>query len=498
VLAGTRPVIPGCFYTGEHAGKFARYIDIVQKAWDQDPSSRPPIQWIAAELEDILFSGTCADVMKATDATLLGEEYNRHLLAQCRARSVAGDDASILSGAAAAAAGMGLAADGTRRSSYSWMTNGSLSGPPVRYPGGGAAGSGASMSGASTSAVAAAGGGAGAGGYPAPRVGGASMSGNSGSAGVNMTSLALEGGSQGSASIHSAAPPIQEESYAQRVLDNLRAEDDGAALLAMELSGACTVLVLPVPPHEIVYATRAWCLMSGCLLEDIVGTPLHSNAIFSRSAFVKVRGDPTRPGATGLSSELFDAPDRSTPSSFCSDLCGAAAALMGGGGGEDGNNPENSIAALENARATSLFFKSLNSRYLHRARSSHAIINVADFSCRTYNLMHASRKTTGVSLRQRLTAAVVSGAASTKGSGGKGNEGDSSGGGGGGGIGFFSSKKSAGSDAAGTNVVVNSTFSVHAFPVYQRTPVNYAPASAPSKQHQSNGKMKSGFFNSFR
>jgi serine/threonine protein kinase len=252
-------------------------------------------------------------------------------------------------------------------------------------------------------------------------------------------------------------------SPAQQVLENLRCEDGGAALQALEGSGGCYVIVMPLPPHEVVWATHSWCLMSGCDVSDIVGKPLSSLPIFDSSSFVRIKSGSQRKGT--LAAEL------EAPRHTLADVWTACMAVLFGAS-------HASAAAAENARATSLFFKSLNSRYLHRARSVHAVVSVLDFSSRAWN-MSASQRTVHT-LSRRLVSAVTGRPA--RGSMLSADSGATAPG-------------MAGSTAIDHSAqVICSAFSVRAYPVYQRTVVSSpVPISAPNGNTRM-AKAKSGFF----
>jgi serine/threonine protein kinase len=415
VLAGTRPMIPACFITGDNAAMFARYVDIMQCAWEHDPQQRPSIVEILVELEEMWHTST-QHLISTTDATLTADEaYLKHLSAQsARTGSVAGDDplnvASLIPMQSAAPAPgpderPSHAVDlSMSRASASWWQN-SFASPKL--------GSGMSSHGATS----------------AP--------------------FSVPGGPNSGASL------------AHQVLDNLRAEDDGAALHALESSGACYVLVLPVPPHEVVWATHSWCLMSGCDVADIVGKPLHTMPIFDSSSFVRIKSGSQRKGS--LAAELEG------PRSPFTELFNACAATIFG-------TDHSASVTAENATATSLFFKSLHSRYLHRARACHAIINVLDFSSRTWNIS-ASQRTVNTFSRRFVNAVTGrSGKAPA-------HSADSGATGPGG----------AGSALIDTQApVICSTFSVHAFPVYQRT-LSSSPITVPSGAKAP--RNKSAYFN---
>ena len=259
----------------------------------------------------------------------------------------------------------------------------------------------------------------------------------------------------------SYAGGINSLSLAHRVLQNLRAEDDGAALHPLEYSGACHVLVLPVPPHEVVWATKAWCNMSGCELDDIVGRPLHSLPIFEPSAFVKLKSGSQRKGS--LAAEL------EAPRSRCADLANAVSSIF------CGDNTSSEVN--ENANATSLFFKSINGRYLHRARSCHAILNVLDASCRSWNLTSTQRKNNTFSRRIAARLSLVTPGPLKPGRGPSNESG--------------ARPPLDGADKTVTHI--SSKYSIHAYPVYQRTitaqPIPISPS--PSVRVPKN---KSGMF----
>jgi hypothetical protein len=251
-------------------------------------------------------------------------------------------------------------------------------------------------------------------------------------------------------------------SLAHRVLQNLRAEDDGAALHPLESSGACHVLVLPVPPHQVVWATKAWCTMSGCELDDIIGRPLHALPIFDPAAFIKLRSGSQRKGS--LAAEL------EAPRSRCADLANAVSSIFCG-------DPSFS-AANENANATSLFFKSINSRFLHRARSCHAVLNVLDASSRSWNISSTQRKANTFSRRIAARLSMVT--APKKGSTSS-NEG------------HHPPLDGAAATIDKTAVTISSKYSLHAYPVYQRT-MSSAPIAISPNTSGRVVKNKSGLF----
>jgi serine/threonine protein kinase len=428
VLAGGRPLIPACFITGEQAAMFAPYISLIQRGWDQDPLQRPSILTILAELEDLQHN-SMQRLISTTDATQnLDEGYVKNLTQQStRTGSITADDPmtspsflpSVLAGAAAGASAHGPAGmDDSVHNRPSQAAGMSFSRPSSNWF------QGSFMS-------------------PKSPFGSGQLQpgqGRFGSAGV-------EG--------HAISP-------AHQVLENLRSEDDGAALHALEASGGCHVLVLPVPPHEVVWATHAWCLMSGCDVSDIVGKPLHTLPIFDSSSFVRIKSGSQPKGS--LAAELLE-----TPKSTLGDLWNACTAVLFG-------TDHNPSAAAENAAATSLFFKSLHCRYLHRARSSHAVINVLDFSSRTWN-MSASQRTANT-LSRRFVKAVTGRRGSAM---------------------LSADSGATAPGQAGSAVIDNtvpaicSSFSVHAYPVYQRTVVS-SPVPIPTSNAGSAVKSRSGFF----
>ena len=206
--------------------------------------------------------------------------------------------------------------------------------------------------------------------------------------------------------------------------------------------------------------------MSGCDVSDIVGQPLHSLPIFDSSSFVKIKSGSQRKGS--MAAEL------EAPRSRVGDLMHACASAFLGSNG-------NTAAVVENANATSLFFKSLQSRYLHRVKSCHAIINVLDFSSRTWNMTASDRNVNTFS--RRLVHAVTGRSQRRP-----------------------AVSADSGGAAAGTTgttglaqvdplaKVVCSSFSVHAYPIYQRT-ITASPISIPIPSPNKSMKSKSGLFN---
>ena len=495
VLEGHRPMIPACFTTGEFAGTFAGYVDLIQRGWSGDVEMRPTSSVILAELED-MWHRSLHPLISSTDATYADEAYAAYRAGGLRTGHMAGEDpgyiSSVMQGAGAGAGGgtssnpstgdivggfsggyddrPSVASDASFSRSSSYWAQGSFAfTSPFRSTVGGAG-------------VAAVGGLA----NPTAAVGGSAANASMSSSGVG--------------SLHSPAPNAPMfATFAHKVLDNLRREDDGASLHALESSGGCYVLVLPVPPHEIVWASLTWCTMAGCLLDDIVGKPLHSQQVFDADSFVKLKSGSQRKGS--LEAEL------EAPRSRCTELINAVSSLWGGEADQS--------AVQENAAATSLFFKSLNFKYLHRAKTCHAIINLLDFSSRSWNMTANTRKNantitrkiaaslTGVARRRAAdaqsirTSLVSNPLAAQKG----GNTASKS----------ARSKHSATAAAANSTTlsqntlvdgssIVNSVFSVHAFPVYQRTVASSAvaiPSAASSGKTAQAQKAKSatGYFN---
>ena len=276
---------------------------------------------------------------------------------------------------------------------------------------------------------------------------------SAGIAGANSGISGLHSGLYGSGGSSIPGAPVM--SLARRVLQNLRAEDEGAALHPLESSGGCYVLVLPVPPHEVVWATKAWCNMSGCELDDIVGRPLHTLPVFDPSAFVKLKSGSQRKGS--LAAEL------EAPRSRCADLANAVSSVFCG--------DSRSSAMVENANATSLFFKSINSRYLHRARSCHAILNVLDASSRSWNISSTQRRANTFSRRIAARLSMVAAPKTTRGP----------------------SSEAEGPNIDRTAANIRSKFSLHAYPIYQRTMTTSPIAITPTPSVRV-PKVKSGLF----
>lgn len=450
VVAGHRPLIPGCFIIGENSSTYSKYIHLMQRGWDADPRKRPSASAMLNALEDMwLTSGS--HLICTTDATH-DDGYSRYHANATRTGSITVDDPYFLSTALAQSQGGGL--------------SGSVGG--FAYSGAESSGGDDGSTSAHTSDLSYSRGSygwlQGSFGGPKSGVGIASAGGGTGAATVN----ALQGGG-GRGTFSSAPPAATHQTFAHKVLQNLRAEDENASLHALEASGGCYVLTLPVAPHEVVWATHAWCQMSGCLLEDIIGRPLHTLPVFDSTSFVKLRSGSQRKGT--LAAE-FEA-----PRSRLGELFNAATSIFG-------NNTSLSAEATENANATSVFFKSISSRYLHRTKCCHAVINLLDFSCRTYNMMASQKQENTFS---RRIAARLSMLTRPVDAGGRG------GGGAGGGTGTGAKKKKViGADAS---EVVVSPFSVYAFPVYQRS-VATAPVPIPqTAAGKTPTKNKSGLFN---
>lgn len=368
-----------------------------------------------AELEDMWHSSTSHLLCTTDAAQVVDEGYSRYLLHNAnRMGSITGDDASYYPSFIAASPTAGDSLDDSGRSSAAADASFSWSASHWWHTGSFAA--------------------------PKPNVS-PSMSG-------------LHSGPYASGGSSIPGAPVM--SVARRVLQNLRAEDEGAALHPLESSGGCYVLVLPVPPHEVVWATKAWCNMSGCELDDIVGRPLHVLPVFDSSAFVKLKSGSQRKGS--LAAEL------EAPRSRCADLANAVSSVFCG--------DTRSSATVENANATSLFFKSINSRYLHRARSCHAILNVLDASSRSWNISSTQRRANTFS---RRIAARLSMVAAPKPSRGPSNE------------------AADGPNIDKTAANICSKFSLHAYPIYQRT-MTTSPIAITPTPNMRVPKAKSGLF----
>lgn len=412
VVAGHRPLIPACFIVGDNSATYSKYVSLIQRGWDADPRQRPTATAMLLELED-MWQLSGSHLITTTDATL-DEGYSKYHTHATRIGSVTGDDPTYAYNLAQSS-GAGL--DNTEetgdnmsfsRSSYNWW-QGSFASPKSGIAAGGTAGGNAAA----------------------------------------MQSAVRAG---------TFSAPTSYQSFAHKVLQNLRSEDENSSLHALESSGGCYVLALPVPPHEVVWASHAWCQMAGCLLEDIIGKPLHTMPVFDATSFVKLRSGSQRKGT--LAAEL------EAPRSRLGELFAAATSMFG-------SNCLTAEAA-ENANATSVFFKSISSRYLHRTKCCHAVVNLLDFSCRAYNMTANQRNENTFSRRLAARFSMLARPADAALPGAK-------------------NKKSS---TSGTDECIVSPFSVHAFPVYQRT-LNSTPIAIP--QQPSNGKPpvknKSGLFN---
>ncbi|KAJ1412260.1 hypothetical protein B484DRAFT_455402, partial [Ochromonadaceae sp. CCMP2298] len=242
-----------------------------------------------------------------------------------------------------------------------------------------------------------------------------------------------------SASLYGSEPPLPSPAFLHRVLGNLRAEDDGAALHRMEASGALWVLCLPHAPHAVVWATHCWCAMSGLLLEDVIGLPLHALPIFP----------------------IFDVVSkvRKQRLQACAELSNAVCSLF------SADSPD-STAREENAISASAFFKSLRGS---GSLGTHAVLRLLDNNCRAWNSNVVKRKRGGISRRIMSALKGQADSATAEGAGAV-----------------------AGVGVAATAVWAE--YSLRAFPVYHRSPRlrRASDIAIPAGRRQ---KPKSGYFN---